>query len=84
MVTVEAIETGTALVWQVNLTGSIQELIALEEQLAKEVRQGLMPMLGAAGGGRAAWRSYELSRLCQVVFKKRAVFVYFRPLSRLA
>ena len=85
MVTVEAIETGTGLlVWQVNLTGSIQELIALEEQLAKEVRQGLMPMLGAAGGGRAAWRSYELSRLCQVVFKKRAVFVYFRPLSRLA
>lgn len=70
--------------WQVNLTGSIQELIALEEQLAKEVRQGLMPMLGADGGGRAAWRSYELSRLCQVVFKKRAVFVYFRPLSRLA
>jgi len=43
-----------------------------------------MPILGAAGGGRAAWRSYELSRLCQVVFKKRAVFVYFRPLSRLA
>jgi hypothetical protein len=42
MVRVEAIETGTGrLVWQVNLTGSIQELIALEEQLA-------MPMLGAA------------------------------------
>ena len=81
MVTVEAIETGTGrLVWQVNLTGSIQE--PWRSSLPR--RQGLMPILGAAGGGRAAWRSYELSRLCQVVFKKRAVFVYFRPLSRLA
>jgi serine/threonine protein kinase/TolB-like protein/tetratricopeptide (TPR) repeat protein len=51
MVAVEAIETGTArLVWQTNLTGSTQDLIGIQEQLSKEIRQGLLPMLGAAGG----------------------------------
>jgi eukaryotic-like serine/threonine-protein kinase len=51
LVTVEAIETGTErLVWQTNLTGSTQDLIGMQEQLAKQVRQGLLPMLGAAGG----------------------------------
>src|SRR5450755_4394834 len=51
LVTVEAVETGTErLVWQTNLTGSTQDLIGIQDKLAKDVRQGLLPMLGAAGG----------------------------------
>jgi tetratricopeptide (TPR) repeat protein len=51
LVTLEAIETGTdKLFWQTNLTGSTEDLIALQEQLAKQVRQGLLPVMGAAGG----------------------------------
>ncbi len=51
LVTLEAIETGTdRLVWQTNLTGSTQDLIGLQEQMAKQVRTGLLPLLGAAGG----------------------------------
>jgi eukaryotic-like serine/threonine-protein kinase len=51
LVTLEAIETGTdRLVWQINFNGSTQNLIAMQQQMAKEVRQGLLPMLGAAGG----------------------------------
>ncbi len=51
MVTLEAIETGSErLLWQTNLTGSTQDLIGMQEQLAKQVRQGLLPLLGAAGG----------------------------------
>ncbi len=51
LVTLEAIETGTErLLWQTNLTGSTQDLIGMQQQLAKQVREGLLPMLGAAGG----------------------------------
>jgi TolB-like protein/predicted Ser/Thr protein kinase len=51
LVAVEAIETGTGrLEWQTNITGSMEDLIGMQEQLAKEVRQGLLPMLGAARG----------------------------------
>jgi TolB-like protein len=51
LVAVEAIETGTGrLQWQTNITGSMEDLIGMQEQLAKEVRQGLLPMLGAAHG----------------------------------
>ncbi len=51
LVTLEAVETGTErLLWQTNLTGSTQDLIGMQQQLAKQVRQGLLPMLGAAGG----------------------------------
>jgi serine/threonine protein kinase/tetratricopeptide (TPR) repeat protein len=51
LVTLEAIETGSERVlWQTNLNGSMQDLISLQEQLAKQVRQGLLPILGAAGG----------------------------------
>jgi serine/threonine protein kinase/tetratricopeptide (TPR) repeat protein len=51
LVTVEAIDTGTErLLWQTSLNGSTQDLIGVQEQLAKHVRQGLLPMLGAAGG----------------------------------
>ena len=51
LVTLEAIDTGTdKLVWQTNITGSTQDLISLQEQMAKQVREGLLPMLGAARG----------------------------------
>ena len=51
LVTLEAIETDTdKLVWQTNLNGSSQDLISLQQQMAKQVRDGLLPMLGAAGG----------------------------------
>jgi serine/threonine protein kinase/tetratricopeptide (TPR) repeat protein len=51
MVTLEAIETGTErMIWQTNQTGSTQDLIGMQQALAKQVRQGLLPMLGAAGG----------------------------------
>ncbi len=51
LVTVEAIDTGTErLLWQTSLNGSTQDLIGVQEQMAKHVRQGLLPMLGAAGG----------------------------------
>jgi eukaryotic-like serine/threonine-protein kinase len=51
LVTVEAIDTGTErLLWQTSLNGSTQDLIGVQEQMAKQVRQGLLPMLGAAGG----------------------------------
>ncbi len=51
MVTLEAIDTATEkLLWQTNLSGNVQDLISVQDQLAKEVRQGLLPVLGAAGG----------------------------------
>ncbi len=51
LVTLEAIQTGNdRLMWQTNLDGTTQDLIALQQQLAKQVRTGLLPMLGAAGG----------------------------------
>ncbi len=51
LVTLEAIDTATErLMWQTNVTGSTQDLIGLQELLAKQVRSGLLPMMGAAGG----------------------------------
>ena len=51
LVTLEATETDTdKLVWQANLNGSSEDLISLQQQMAKQVRDGLLPMLGAAGG----------------------------------
>src|SRR5713101_6174627 len=51
LVTLEAIQTGSdRLLWQTNLNGSTQDLISLQQQMAKQVRTGLLPMLGAAGG----------------------------------
>jgi TolB-like protein/Tfp pilus assembly protein PilF len=51
LVTLEAIDTNTdKLLWQANSNGSTDDLINLQEQLAKQVRQGLLPLLGAAGG----------------------------------
>ena len=51
LVTLEAIQTGSdRVLWQTNLNGSTQDLISLQQLLAKQVRTGLLPMLGAAGG----------------------------------
>jgi tetratricopeptide (TPR) repeat protein len=51
LITLEAIETDNdRMLWQVNLSGSTQDLIAVQQQLATQVRQGLLPVMGAAGG----------------------------------
>ncbi len=51
LVTLEAIETNSnRILWQTSLNGSMQDLIAMQESLAKQVRTGLLPILGAAGG----------------------------------
>jgi eukaryotic-like serine/threonine-protein kinase len=50
-ITLEAIQVeGNRLLWQTNVTGPAQDLIALQEQLAAKIRQELLPALGAAGG----------------------------------
>jgi serine/threonine protein kinase/TolB-like protein len=50
LVTLEATETKTnRMLWQTNFTSSSEDLIALQSQLATQVRQGLLPILGAAG-----------------------------------
>ena len=51
LITLEAIKTDNdRMMWQVNLSGSTQDLIAVQQQLAMQVRQGLLPLLGGAGG----------------------------------
>ncbi len=51
LITLEAIETDNErMMWQANLSGSTQDLIAVQQQLAMQVRQGLLPVMGAAGG----------------------------------
>jgi serine/threonine protein kinase/tetratricopeptide (TPR) repeat protein len=50
LVTLEATETkSNRMLWQTNFTASSEDLIALQAQLANQVRQGLLPILGAAG-----------------------------------
>jgi eukaryotic-like serine/threonine-protein kinase len=50
LVTLEATETkSNRMLWQTNFTSSSEDLIALQAQLANQVRQGLLPILGAAG-----------------------------------
>jgi len=51
LITLEAIETDNdRMTWQTNLSGSTQDLIAVQQQLAMQVRQGLLPVMGATGG----------------------------------
>src|SRR5713226_3326032 len=51
LITLEAIEVGSdRLLWQANLSATDQDLISLQSQLATQVRQGLLPALGATGG----------------------------------
>lgn len=51
MVTLEAIEVdGNRLRWQTNFTVPADDMIALQSGISAQVRQGLLPSLGAAGG----------------------------------
>src|SRR5271167_3019913 len=51
IVTLEAIDVQkNRLLWQTNLTAPAQDLIALQNQMTAQVRQGLLPALGVAGG----------------------------------
>jgi serine/threonine protein kinase/TolB-like protein len=51
LVTVEAVDvTNDRLLWQTNLSVPDQDLISIQEQLTQQVRRGLLPILGAAGG----------------------------------
>src|SRR6266446_2814485 len=49
LVTLEAIDVATdGLLWQANCSALAQDLISLRQQIATQVRQGLLPLLGAA------------------------------------
>ncbi len=51
LVTLQAVETGSnRVLWQTSLNGSTQDLIGLQQLLGKQVRTGLLPILGAAAG----------------------------------
>ncbi len=51
LVTLEAIEVDTnRLRWHSNVTAPADDLIALQAEMAAQVRQGLLPILGAGGG----------------------------------
>jgi serine/threonine protein kinase/TolB-like protein len=50
LITLEAIQVdGNKLIWQTNVTRPAQDLIALQAQMTAQMRQGLLPALGAAG-----------------------------------
>jgi serine/threonine protein kinase/tetratricopeptide (TPR) repeat protein len=50
LVTLEDTETkSNRMLWQTNFTSSSEDLIALQAQLANQIRRGLLPILGAAG-----------------------------------
>src|SRR5207253_9965668 len=50
LVTLEATEVNSdKLLWQASLTAPSQDFIGLQNQMANQVRQGLLPLLGAAG-----------------------------------
>jgi serine/threonine protein kinase/tetratricopeptide (TPR) repeat protein len=50
LITLEAIQVeGNRLVWQSNVTAPAEDLIALQAQMAAQIRQGLVPALGASG-----------------------------------
>ena len=51
LITLEAIQvTGNRLLWQANVTAPADDLIALQAQMGVQIRQGLLPALGAVGG----------------------------------
>jgi serine/threonine protein kinase/tetratricopeptide (TPR) repeat protein len=51
LITLEAIQVDSdRLLWQTNLTSGAQDLIALQATIATQIRQGLLPALGATGG----------------------------------
>ena len=65
-VTLEAVNVDSnRIVWRDTVSGSPQDMIALQRQLADRVRQGLVAALGASGGAAEATRpsnseAYEL------------------------
>ena len=51
LITLEAIQVaGNRLLWQANVTAPADDLIALQAQMGVQIRQGLLPALGAVGG----------------------------------
>src|SRR5580698_6233581 len=51
MVTLEAVDvTKNRLLWQTSFTASFDDAIALQNELTGQIRSGLLPALGAAGG----------------------------------
>jgi TolB-like protein len=51
LITLEAIQVqGNRLLWQTNVTAPAQDLIAMQAQMAAQIRQELLPALGVAGG----------------------------------
>jgi TolB-like protein/predicted Ser/Thr protein kinase len=51
VITVEAIQVeGNRLLWQTNMTAPADDLIAMQSEISAQVRQGLLPSLGAAAG----------------------------------
>jgi eukaryotic-like serine/threonine-protein kinase len=50
-VTLEAVDVASErLLWQTNVTAPVNDLISLQNQLSTQVQQGLLPLLGGAGG----------------------------------
>ena len=50
-ITIEAIQVdGDRLLWQDNVIAPADDLIAMQTQIGAQLRQGLLPALGAAGG----------------------------------
>ncbi len=50
-VTLEAIDVSNdRLLWQANVTAGVNDLISLNNKLTTQVQQGLLPVLGGAGG----------------------------------
>ena len=50
-VTLEAIDASNdRLLWQTTVSAPVNDLIALQSQLSTQVQQGLLPVLGGAGG----------------------------------
>src|SRR6201999_687443 len=51
LVTLEAIDVhDNRLLWQTNFTAPANDLIALQSDMTAQIRQGLLPTLGVAGG----------------------------------
>ena len=51
LITLEAIQVDpTRLLWQANINAPSQDLIAAQNDIASQMRQGLLPALGAAAG----------------------------------
>jgi serine/threonine protein kinase len=51
LVTLEAIQvSGDRLLWQTSFRTASQDLIAVQDRMATQIRQGLLPVLGASSG----------------------------------